>query len=744
MMTCSSKDLAETIRNRPAETKRSVPVVCLVYGGGVNSLQTILDHLSAHDPILVVRGSGRAADLIGDWKTLFEERRATIERGKEPWAENAKMRSKARAWLLDNTDLGSEAAGDASNVSPRMGGGAGGQRQEASGPGPGLERDEQRPGVWKIDTPKSWDEQPLDIATTPAGPVLRNYFEDQVPDDEPLQPEIDGFCARLDRIVIYPDLHFVDVSMTGDDIGTGRAALLDDKNAAILPTVLKAITKSSTILHKVKLPLAIRYNDAKMIKQILRDEGLCVKEGGQELSVDARPLVFAAFSDQADVVGLLLDAGFDDQAIDHLILLELHQVAELRQLDALKRKKQEVVPCPPQWEEQRRHEISLSASFLERERWDNMSSEAKYAEQMAQVQRDWKQMAHDEQMEIARTATGKVTWEKLPLVPGWSFVVIARVGKSSRLTAQKSLDNVTTETDTGLSAGARYQLVSSQCQSGRGCIDVSLVGIEAPFDSYSGSIVTADEAKHALLSEHGGSGNLYLQEVLWDKYLWVIIDDPAVGRVLLRQVKVDEISGALTVDARGRWLVPLGPDMVSLYESACTTFGPWFSVEDIEPGVVWWRHLIATSDKCTHKVLHTGLSPLLRVFWAIMTRRDDMAELLYSRLCAGDKFVAAFLCSWTYRRMHTAIGEQQAKHWDMKAYQQLADLEIDGRVQQCVFDEYVYFGKAEEEYALTATDGELSQFAMLSNHQKEENAKLRSALVLMGCDEESPKTRVDL
>jgi len=50
--------------------------------------------------------------------------------------------------------------------------------------------------------------------------------------------------------------------------GVGKAALLDKKNTAILPTVLKAITKSSTILHRVKLPLAIRYNDAKMIQQV--------------------------------------------------------------------------------------------------------------------------------------------------------------------------------------------------------------------------------------------------------------------------------------------------------------------------------------------------------------------------------------------------------------------------------------------------------------------------------------------
>jgi len=157
MMTCSSTDLAATIRNRPAETKRSVPVVCLVYGGGVNSLQTVLDHVSAHDPILVVRGSGRAADLIDDWKQLCDHRASAVARGKEAWKEHAKMRSKARAWLLNNTDLEDDSDDDDDATVKRM-------------------DPEDRPH----------------------------------PEDEPLAAEIEGFCARLDRIAVYPDLHFAE------------------------------------------------------------------------------------------------------------------------------------------------------------------------------------------------------------------------------------------------------------------------------------------------------------------------------------------------------------------------------------------------------------------------------------------------------------------------------------------------------------------------------------------------------
>jgi len=246
-----------------------------------------------------------------------------------------------------------------------------------------------------------------------------------------------------------------------------------------------------------------------------------LKEGGQELSADARPLLFAAFSDQADVVKQLLDVGFDDQAIDHLILLELYQAAALRQLESLRTGKlststatsqfEEEIPCPSTWEEQRRHEVSLSATFLERQRWEagDVSYEQKYKMQMELVANDWKQMARDEQMEIAMKATSAVTWEKLPLVAGWSFQVIAKVNaKSTRGLTSRSLDDPVpdftptgrkdtggTDTDTdqelpqpgatgwkpvagatgwshrteaaqgGLIAGTRYQLVSSRVMS---------------------------------------------------------------------------------------------------------------------------------------------------------------------------------------------------------------------------------------------------------------------------------------
>ena len=45
----------------------------------------------------------------------------------------------------------------------------------------------------------------------------------------------------------------------------------------------------------------------------------------KELSVDARMLIYAAFKDQAKVVSLLLDSGFDEKELDVLIALELQR-----------------------------------------------------------------------------------------------------------------------------------------------------------------------------------------------------------------------------------------------------------------------------------------------------------------------------------------------------------------------------------------------------------------------------------
>lgn len=55
------------------DLQRSIPVVCVVYNGGPNTMATVMLHVDYGDPVIIIRGSGRAADLFAEWKGLMDE-----------------------------------------------------------------------------------------------------------------------------------------------------------------------------------------------------------------------------------------------------------------------------------------------------------------------------------------------------------------------------------------------------------------------------------------------------------------------------------------------------------------------------------------------------------------------------------------------------------------------------------------------------------------------------------------------
>jgi hypothetical protein len=102
-------DLTSAIRGRSKDDKRSVPVVAFVYGGGPGTLTTILEHVRTCDPVIIVVGSGRAADLICEWKSFRDEMETYSRRVGDPnhlmvRLNNKKVgdrqSSRLRAWLL--------------------------------------------------------------------------------------------------------------------------------------------------------------------------------------------------------------------------------------------------------------------------------------------------------------------------------------------------------------------------------------------------------------------------------------------------------------------------------------------------------------------------------------------------------------------------------------------------------------------------------------------------------------------
>ena len=90
----------------------------------------------------------------------------------------------------------------------------------------------------------------------------------------------------------------------------------------MLPVVLRAIFESPTVQQRNQLPLAIRYNDHNNVKKVLDNAGIKMCDNpADELAVDGRQLIYAAFYDNAKIVREMLQGGFEVKHLDHLICL---------------------------------------------------------------------------------------------------------------------------------------------------------------------------------------------------------------------------------------------------------------------------------------------------------------------------------------------------------------------------------------------------------------------------------------
>ena len=87
------------ITNHAVE-RRMVPVILFMFGGGPNTLTTVLNHIKNENPIIVFTGSGRVADLISDWNDYSREAELLLSHGQTSWIANEKRMTKARGWLL--------------------------------------------------------------------------------------------------------------------------------------------------------------------------------------------------------------------------------------------------------------------------------------------------------------------------------------------------------------------------------------------------------------------------------------------------------------------------------------------------------------------------------------------------------------------------------------------------------------------------------------------------------------------
>jgi hypothetical protein len=129
--------------------------------------------------------------------------------------------------------------------------------------------------------------------------------------------DVRDFLADLEVLGKRAQLSFFDLRSVDERALSAKAGL-----NPMLPILARSVFESGTIKASVKLPLAIRLEDAAMVgcllsQQIARDK--CA------LITDARLLVYAAYHDLGSIVDNLLDGGFDAAALDQLIVAEVER-----------------------------------------------------------------------------------------------------------------------------------------------------------------------------------------------------------------------------------------------------------------------------------------------------------------------------------------------------------------------------------------------------------------------------------
>ena len=151
--------------------------------------------------------------------------------------------------------------------------------------------------------------------------------------EQRIQQQIAELRAELDHVCSSAHFYIYDFNEKLDpSIKLLKGSILSQgTNPTLLALVLRATFRSPTVMNTIKLPLAVRYHDRYQIKKILTEQGLEVnKQSADELTLDSRPMVYAAFWDDAGIVRELLRHGSDVHQLDHLILCEYCLMLEQR------------------------------------------------------------------------------------------------------------------------------------------------------------------------------------------------------------------------------------------------------------------------------------------------------------------------------------------------------------------------------------------------------------------------------
>ena len=104
-----------------------------------------------------------------------------------------------------------------------------------------------------------------------------------------LKKDMDKICQLSHK---HDLIHFFDFNDKIDPTRTIAADSLLAKqgsNPNFLAVSLRAIFSSPNVQDSIKLPLAVRFREKMQVKMLMKKQGIQTGEGGNELTVDARP-----------------------------------------------------------------------------------------------------------------------------------------------------------------------------------------------------------------------------------------------------------------------------------------------------------------------------------------------------------------------------------------------------------------------------------------------------------------------
>jgi hypothetical protein len=384
-----------------------------------------------------------------------------------------------------------------------------------------------------------------------------------------LHKKVSHFTQVMDTIAAYESLHFFD--LFDIDADTTHHSKQSDSQT-LLAVVLKSIFDSVYVEERVKLPLAIKFDDRDEVKKVLRQQGLETNQDkSKELSSDARPLIYAAFYDQDVVVRELIGAGFALQQLDQLILLELHQLGEQQTL-----KHGGPLEPPRRWVEERLKRQTKPNEPHPGRSWESRSWENELIQQQDElIQQEWTDMTQAQRLGVVKDDVRNVTWSKLPYLNGWSYRATGHI--DLRADQQDSHEH------SEIAAGDLFQQIHvSRRTSGVVEVTLAAVGKTKPI-TYVATQISGEEAlelsrKMPQLARDDPK--------FWYKYTWLLLGEPGGGHVLLQQEQYDEVIQSLDLDERSRWdRQKLSDD---LFRSTCTAFSSWVPIHAAKVGESWW------------------------------------------------------------------------------------------------------------------------------------------------------------